>query len=105
MMNREDAIILSNSIDANLAWRTILTVSVVECHCRSRTLPCMGMPNAPVQRRRGAPSVANGCWAAPPAPVRLRVLKKPNDVAVDGFDGCDQPSATDILQSVQVLDP
>jgi hypothetical protein len=46
MMNREDAIILSDSIDANLARRTIFKVSIVECHCRSRTLPCIEMPNS-----------------------------------------------------------
>jgi hypothetical protein len=35
----------------------------------------------------------------------LRILKKPDDVAVGVFDGCDQPSATDILLSVQNSDP
>jgi hypothetical protein len=35
----------------------------------------------------------------------IRLKKKPDDVAVGVFDGCDQLSATHILQSVQVLDP
>lgn len=60
--------------------------------------------------RRFAGQLLSGTWlwlraGAPPAPARLRVLKKPDDVAVGVFDGCDQPSATDILLSVQSLDP
>jgi hypothetical protein len=51
------------------------------------------------------PSDAARCWAASPASARLRGLKKPDDVAIDDFEGWDQLSATDILLSMQNLDP